>query len=40
MREPYVELVLADGSSTSDFRYENYRIEESLLTPEGLPGGL
>lgn len=38
MREPYVELVLADGSSTSDFRYENYRIEESLLTPEGLPG--
>ena len=38
MREPFVELVLADGSRTSDFRYESFQICDEMLTPDGLPG--
>lgn len=38
MREPFVELVLADGSMTSDFRYEGYEISEGIAVPEGLAG--
>lgn len=41
MREPFVELAYADGSTSSDFRYEGYRldgIEEVEQTPKGLAG--
>ena len=38
MREPFVELVLADGSKTSDFRYESFQVIDGLESPDGLPG--
>lgn len=38
MKEPLVELILSDGSRTSDFRYESYKIEQGIKVPNGLPG--
>ena len=37
MREPFVELELADGSRTSDFRYWQHVIRTEKISPEGLP---
>ena len=40
IREPFVEIVHADGSITSDFRYESYEITEKTAETENgdLPG--
>ena len=40
IREPFVEIVHADGSTTSDFRYESYEITEKTAETENgdLPG--
>ena len=40
IREPFVEIVHADGSTTSDFRYESYEITEKTAGTENgdLPG--
>lgn len=38
MREPFVEIEYEDGSKTSDFRYEEYRIEKIKQQPKDLPG--
>lgn len=40
MKEPFVEIIYADGSRTSDFRYESSRIEEKKCSPQGLPGAI
>ncbi len=40
MREPFVEIIYADGSRTSDFRYEGSRIEEKKCSPDKLPGAI
>ena len=37
MRESLVELELADGSRTSDFRYWQHVIRTEKISPEGLP---
>ena len=37
MREAFVELELADGSRTSDFRYWQHVIRTEKVSPEGLP---
>lgn len=37
MRETFVELELADGSKTSDFRYWQHCIRTEKVSPEGLP---
>lgn len=37
MREAFVELELADGSRTSDFRYWQHTIRTEKISPEGLP---
>jgi len=37
MRETFVELELADGSKTSDFRYWQHSIRTEKVSPEGLP---
>lgn len=36
--QPMIELVYADGSRSSDFRFESFRIEKTKEQPEGLPG--
>ncbi len=36
-REPSVMLTYADGSRTSDFVFDSYKISKEWLTPEGLP---
>lgn len=36
-RQPFVELTLANGSRTTDFRYESYRIENGAPTLATLP---
>lgn len=33
-----IELVYADGSRSSDFRFESFRIERIKEQPDGLPG--
>lgn len=38
MREPFVEIEYEDGTKTSDFRYENYRMEKVKQHPKDLPG--
>ena len=40
IREPFVEIVHADGSTTSDFHYESYEIMEKTAETENgdLPG--
>ncbi len=38
MAEPFVELVYEDGSRTSDFRFEGYRLANEKLMPDFLPG--
>ena len=40
IREPFVEIVHADGSTTSDFHYESYEITEKTAETENgdLPG--
>lgn len=37
-REPMVEIEYADGSFTSDFVYDNYTIDSSVIPHQGLPG--
>ena len=37
MREAFVELELADGSRTSDFRYWQHTIRTEKISPDGLP---
>ena len=37
-KEPFAELVLADGSRTSDFRFWQSCIRTEKVSPEGLPG--
>ena len=36
--QPMIELVYADGSRSSDFRFESFRIERIKEQPDGLPG--
>ena len=36
-REPFIEVIHADGSSTSDFLFEKYEIIKGALEDEGLP---
>lgn len=38
MREPFVEICYADGSSSSDFRFETVRLETFKAMPDFLPG--
>lgn len=38
IREPFAELVYADGSFTSDFRYESHAITDTKPEYEKLPG--
>lgn len=38
MREPFVELLYPDGSSTSDFRFEEVRLVVPKESPSNLPG--
>lgn len=37
MREPFVELTYADGSTTSDFRFEEVRLLVDKVSPSNLP---
>ncbi|BBF45136.1 alpha-galactosidase [Lachnospiraceae bacterium KM106-2] len=38
VREPMVQLTYADGSTTSDFRYDSHEILEEMEDRETLPG--
>lgn len=38
IREPFLEVIHADGSSTSDFVYESYEITDTKEAYETLPG--
>lgn len=38
LKEPFVEIEYLDGSRSSDFRYEGYRIEKEKPIPTGLSG--
>ncbi len=38
MREPFVELTYPDGSSSSDFRFEEVRLVVPKASPKRLPG--
>lgn len=37
-REPFLEVVHADGSRTSDFVFEGAELTKETYTPEGMPG--
>lgn len=38
IREPFVEIIYADGSSTSDFMYDGYKVLHEKPEYETLPG--
>lgn len=38
IREPFVEIIYADGSSTSDFLYDGYKVLHEKPVYETLPG--
>lgn len=38
IREPFIELVCADGSRTTDFLYQGYEITDHKPDLDGLPG--
>lgn len=38
IREPFVETVCADGSTTLDFLYQDAEMTRGKLQPEGMPG--